>query len=151
MAGGLDWRAVARKSRHVAKSCGVPAPLRGPWPRPTRQKGGKTHLNVHQMLKHIVFSQKNAARKKKCAMIAETEREKWASLQTSWPTVKELTAAAFLVPGRIIFPTDKRHRATRALLLRVTRKSMWIPFSPGVYPSREIRIDCRLIAASTSS
>lgn len=24
-----------------------------------------THLNVHQMLKHIVFSQKNAARKKK--------------------------------------------------------------------------------------
>jgi len=32
-----------------------------------------THLNVHQMLKHIVFSQKKAARKKKCAMIAETE------------------------------------------------------------------------------
>ncbi|KAK1134135.1 hypothetical protein K0M31_011917 [Melipona bicolor] len=69
-------------------------------------KRSETHLNVHQMLKHIVFSQKNAARKKKCAMIAETEREKWASLETSLPTGKELKAADFLPPGRIIFPTD---------------------------------------------
>lgn len=73
-------------------------------------KGSKTHLNVHQMLKHIVFSQKNAARKKKCAMIAETEREKWTSLQTSLPMGKELKAVAFLAPERIIFPTDNGRR-----------------------------------------
>lgn len=33
-----------------------------------------TYRNVHQMLKHMVLSQKNAARKKKCAMIAEKEK-----------------------------------------------------------------------------
>jgi hypothetical protein len=31
------------------------------------------YLKVHQMLKHIVFSQKNAARKKKCMHMAETK------------------------------------------------------------------------------
>jgi hypothetical protein len=31
------------------------------------------YLNVHQMLKHIVFSQKNAARKKKCMHTAATK------------------------------------------------------------------------------
>lgn len=34
------------------------------------------YLNVHQMLKHIVFSQKNAARKKKCMHMAETKQKK---------------------------------------------------------------------------
>ena len=34
------------------------------------------YLNVHQMLKHIVFSQKNAARKKKCMHMAETKKQK---------------------------------------------------------------------------
>jgi hypothetical protein len=34
----------------------------------------ETYLKVHQMLKHIVLSQKNVARKKKCARIAVTER-----------------------------------------------------------------------------
>jgi len=32
-----------------------------------------THLNVHHILKHIVLSQKNAARKTKCITIAETK------------------------------------------------------------------------------
>lgn len=33
-----------------------------------------TCLKVHQMLKHIVLSQKNAARNMKCMEIAETEK-----------------------------------------------------------------------------
>lgn len=33
------------------------------------------YLNVHQMLKHMVFSQKNAARKKKCMHMAETKKK----------------------------------------------------------------------------
>lgn len=43
-------------------------------------------------------------------MIAETEREKWTSLQTSLPMGKELKAVAFLAPERIIFPTDNGRR-----------------------------------------
>jgi hypothetical protein len=31
------------------------------------------YLKVHQMLKHIVFSQKKAARNKKCMHMAETK------------------------------------------------------------------------------
>jgi len=34
------------------------------------------YLNVHQMLKHIVFSQKKAARKKKCMHMAEKKKKK---------------------------------------------------------------------------
>lgn len=37
-----------------------------------------THRKVHQILKHIVFSQKNAAKKKKCMLTAEkTQRNKY--------------------------------------------------------------------------
>lgn len=32
-----------------------------------------THLNVHHILKHIVLSQKNAAKKTKCITMAETK------------------------------------------------------------------------------
>jgi tRNA G10 N-methylase Trm11 len=35
-----------------------------------------TYRNVHHMLKHIVFSQKKAARNEKCMKIAEKERRK---------------------------------------------------------------------------
>lgn len=35
-----------------------------------------THLNVHQMLKHIVFSQKNAAKKKNCVETAKKRKRK---------------------------------------------------------------------------
>lgn len=40
-----------------------------------RWRRGSTHRNVHQMLKHIVFSQKKAARNMKCIDVAETKRK----------------------------------------------------------------------------
>lgn len=34
-----------------------------------------TYRNVHQMLKHIVFNQKKAAKKKKCMQTAESRKQ----------------------------------------------------------------------------
>lgn len=39
-------------------------------------KNPGTYRNVHQMLKHIVLSQKNAAKKRKCIRTAKTEQKK---------------------------------------------------------------------------
>lgn len=35
----------------------------------------RTYRNVHQMLKHIVFNQKKAAKKKKCMQTAESRKQ----------------------------------------------------------------------------
>lgn len=42
------------------------------------------------MLKHIVFSQKNAAKKEKCVETAEKEKQKWSniSVRTYYGSIK---------------------------------------------------------------
>lgn len=37
----------------------------------------RTYRNVHQMLKHIVFNQKKAAKKKKCMQTAESRKTEY--------------------------------------------------------------------------
>lgn len=47
-----------------------------------------TYLKVHQMLMHIVFNQKKAARKKKCITVAEKQKAR--GLNYSQSTVNSI-------------------------------------------------------------
>lgn len=130
---------MARKTTHVAKSPATDNVVRAPLLCRWSDKGGRkridryihyAHLNVHQMLKHIVFNQKNAARKKKWAMIAETEKWTWLVRSSFMDSRRgsRLPRRFSSSLGELFFPRSSRYAGNNASITGGNRQEA-IPFS----------------------